>query len=829
MARLRSVHLSTVLATVVGALWALSAGVAAGAADVPVVFASRDLRVDPDSAVRPAAIEKATSGRLLVREAAGALRVLVDGTKDAAALIDVMDPDVSWGGDRVVFSGYSRTERAWRIYEVNADGSGLRQVTRSDRQLDLTPFGAAASALRGYDDVDPAYLPDGRIVFVSTRYPVVAPDGRKRGTNLYVVNEDGSDLHRITTERFGADTPAIDPVTGKIVYSRWWRSAIFGVTPSGEEDPDDPTVPPGSPGYGDLEPMPVDGEPLPPVSRALTDEEFPGLNSWFLADINPDGSGMAMLAGVGLDRELTQAWRPTFDRDGTIYALFIPRTPFLGLPRGDGLRTVRRGAAPPDALGGPQTFDFGEEPIDRIYASADVLPDGRLIVSATSPDSGDYDLHLQDAGGKLQPLHRIPGTWEVGAVPLEPRPVPPIIRDRVKLRLSDQPPATVEEAFERGGKFTFVVENIFGNASIGVPVGNAPPAVEGLAIEFYMNPQRTGLATPDEPVLIARRDIDRTGRIEVELPGGVSLFEMLRTSDNRIPVGRDGQVFHVGGHNFGLAGEQARCIGCHVGHSMLPVPAGFQWTNMAPSADIIASSSRRTPLTDLVLVQRPENLLDRRTGDVRSEWAAETRSASLELRWEQPIRAREIVLYAPPSGDGERPRLDQQIRSVRVISLLGREVRSRGVVEGPIAVTGTSLALDASRAIDRLQLVIHEENVSGSYGGKPGVAMAEIEVIGRVSEGDTPIAFIRGDSNCDGQTEISDAVTTLDWLFKTGGVLCCSAAADADSTGVIDLTDAIYLLNFLFGGGREPASPYPGCGLSERETLSCDGPTSCSE
>ena len=39
-----------------------------------------------------------------------------------------------------------------------------------------------------------------------------------------MVNADGSQLHRITAERNGADRPLVDPQTGKIVYARWWMN-----------------------------------------------------------------------------------------------------------------------------------------------------------------------------------------------------------------------------------------------------------------------------------------------------------------------------------------------------------------------------------------------------------------------------------------------------------------------------------------------------------------------------------------------------------------------------------------------------------------------------
>src|SRR5439155_24772357 len=80
-----------------------------------------------------------------------------------------------------------------------------------------------------YDDTDPAWLPNGQIVFSSTRWPSFAEYDGVRTTNLYVVTPDGGGLRRITSERNGADWPLVDPVTGKIVYSRWWRNQRFAL------------------------------------------------------------------------------------------------------------------------------------------------------------------------------------------------------------------------------------------------------------------------------------------------------------------------------------------------------------------------------------------------------------------------------------------------------------------------------------------------------------------------------------------------------------------------------------------------------------------------
>src|SRR6185503_13830252 len=288
--------------------------------DVPgplpdVVFVSRALELSP--VPEPgAAVTRASRGRLLLlRTATNELQPLVDAFGPGArpdTPRDVLDPDVSFDGRKIVFSGYSEEERGWRIYEVSVDGSDLRQVTKSDRNLDLSRYGNAASGFERYDDLDPCYLPDGRICFVSTRYPESAPEGRNRATNLYLTSVDGK-VRRLTSERFAADTPAVDPSTGDIVFSRWWRtpevrSGSGVVNPALPPEvpgspPPPPAVPPGSPRYGNQVDVPSQIEPgqvpRPSTYRdrvllGVPEADFPGVNSWFLASIHPDGTGLAM-------------------------------------------------------------------------------------------------------------------------------------------------------------------------------------------------------------------------------------------------------------------------------------------------------------------------------------------------------------------------------------------------------------------------------------------------------------------------------------------------------------------------------------------------------
>ena len=90
--------------------------------------------------------------------------------------------------------------------------------------------------------------------------------------------------------------------------------------------------------------------------------------------------------------------------------------------------------------------------------------------------------------------------------------------------------------------------------------------------------------------------------------------------------------------------------------------------------------------------------------------------------------------------------------------------------------------------------------------------------------------FIRGDSNGNGAVEMSDAIFTLQWLFVGGGEPACLSAVDADDNSAIDLSDAIYTLGFLYLGGAALPAPYPGCGEDPTgDSLGCLLSSGCEE
>lgn len=68
-------------------------------------------------------------------------------------------------------------------------------------------------------------------------------------------------------------------------------------------------------------------------------------------------------------------------------------------------------------------------------------------------------------------------------------------------------------------------------------------------------------------------------------------------------------------------------------------------------------------------------------------------------------------------------------------------------------------------------------------------------------------SFMLGDSNGDEIIDISDAVFTLRYLFKGGLAPDCIESADVNGDESIDLSDVVYFLQFLFQGGSDLVSP----------------------
>ncbi len=125
----------------------------------------------------------------------------------------ISDPCVSFDGKRILFSMRPATGGNRNIYEINADGTGLRQVTSG-----------------GGRDFDPVYLPDGKILFTSSRHGEMDEYNHSPAEVLYTCNNDGSGIKRVSFNMSDDFDPVLMP-DGQIVYTRWEHFGTFNRFP----------------------------------------------------------------------------------------------------------------------------------------------------------------------------------------------------------------------------------------------------------------------------------------------------------------------------------------------------------------------------------------------------------------------------------------------------------------------------------------------------------------------------------------------------------------------------------------------------------------------
>lgn len=98
--------------------------------------------------------------------------------------------------------------------------------------------------------------------------------------------------------------------------------------------------------------------------------------------------------------------------------------------------------------------------------------------------------------------------------------------------------------------------------------------------------------------------------------------------------------------------------------------------------------------------------------------------------------------------------------------------------------------------------------------------------LGEVGGVEVRVGFIRGDANYDDHVDVSDPVFLLDYVFRGGPRPPCQDAADTNNDTRLDISDPIFLLNYLFTGGPQPSEPFPQAGVDPSDdgsgSLGCD-------
>ncbi|HJL20136.1 MAG TPA: hypothetical protein RMH99_31005 [Sandaracinaceae bacterium LLY-WYZ-13_1] len=133
----------------------------------------------------------------------GAASSVLGGCGLDPSTADVRGPAVSWDGERIAFSARSSESEPLRLYWMASDGTGCEPVPG------VAPAEDRVNGILTHD-FDPAFAPDGRLIFASTRGnldpsilgdefagPTRTPAAMQPNANLYIQDADGS-LRQLT-------------------------------------------------------------------------------------------------------------------------------------------------------------------------------------------------------------------------------------------------------------------------------------------------------------------------------------------------------------------------------------------------------------------------------------------------------------------------------------------------------------------------------------------------------------------------------------------------------------------------------------------------------
>ncbi|MBL8715208.1 MAG: PD40 domain-containing protein [Myxococcales bacterium] len=510
------------------------------------------------------------------RAVPGADRDLTSGCGLSAATADIRRPAVSWDAKTVAFAARSSATEPLALYTMASDGSGCAKHAFVSAHL------ASQDGILLHD-FDPAFSPDGRLVFASTRGaigqssvdyvgPTRTPTDLLPNANLYVLEKkDGADFVRQMTFLLGQEIAPAFKRNGQLIFSTEKRAPGFYQLAARRQNLDGTDY---HPLFGQRKS--VGYEQLVDV-KAMSDGNLVGIFS----DRGAKGRGGAL--GV-INRSLGP---DQFDRDPSD-------------------RTFLHSLSFPDPN---TTGKLGK--VGTIYRGPAPLPSAWVVVSAAdgadpATFAGVYGLVLVDVrSGKRAPLLDRPGRALVDAAVISARPptapfapnanefhVEPGAMD-AEMRNVDLPMLASLFFDNRRGARTIPLQT----AALGILESLPPP--KGITSFAELDPR---FVTTDAygPAWGARRPLGVVptfgdASIAYQIPGGVPFVLDLRASKTATPFVtqlEEGQLYPgeraKGSFRRGLF--DANCGGCHGAVSGKEVDVHLR-------PDLITEASRAVSIT----------------------------------------------------------------------------------------------------------------------------------------------------------------------------------------------------------------------------------------
>jgi Tol biopolymer transport system component len=177
--------------------------------NTPILFTVRGPDRDgTHSYMRPSSFSRMGTQLKVLDPGTGKTRVLVSAPKGI-----IRRPCVHFDGRRIVFSMCEDSRDMFHIYEIEVNPATLFAGGGEvePKQLTFAP---------DVYDVDPIYLPDGKIAFCSTRDLKIVPCAGQLVPQMFRMDGDGANIHQITRSTVHENELSLTP-DGRILYSRW--------------------------------------------------------------------------------------------------------------------------------------------------------------------------------------------------------------------------------------------------------------------------------------------------------------------------------------------------------------------------------------------------------------------------------------------------------------------------------------------------------------------------------------------------------------------------------------------------------------------------------
>jgi len=445
--------------------------------------------------------------------------------------------DVSYDGKRVLFAychaeaapkdREEHLERVFQLYEMLADGSGLRRLTDGR-----------------FDDFAPRYLPDGRILFVSTRRGGFHRCGRGPCPvyTLALAEPDGSNPRAISYH----ETHEWDPAVlndGRVVYTRWDyvdRNAVqyqqlWTVRPDGS----DVRI---CYGNNTLNPVGVwEARAVPRSSRIMaTAAAHHAMTAGSIILVDPT-------RGVDGLEPLTRL---------TPDALFPESEVAVSNGTGGAWGRTEKKLATPDTERWPGHSYRAPFPLSEKHflASYSYEP----LIGEPSPNAANmFGLYLVDCFGNKELLYRDLNLSSLWAMPLEPRERPPVLQGMTDAECAAK------------GEGLFFLQNVY----------EAWPELPKVAVKRlrlvqvlpkttpHINTPTVGIpnASPGKQVL-GTVPVEEDGSAFFRAPAGIPLaFQALDEHGRAVQMMRS--------ITYLQRGEMVSCAGCHEQRTTAPALA----------------------------------------------------------------------------------------------------------------------------------------------------------------------------------------------------------------------------------------------------------------